>query len=98
MTRSELIEKLSQTFRQFSYKDIDLAVRVLLDALSNALVQGSRAVIRGFGSFAVTRRCPRKGLNPKTGVPVMIPTKYIPHFKAGKELCERVISSTPDGL
>lgn len=98
MTRSELIEKLSLTFRQFPQKDIDLTVRVLLEALSNTLVQGNRAEIRGFGSFSVNRRPPRKGRNPKTGVPVMIPSKYVPHFKAGKELRERVISSTPDGL
>jgi integration host factor subunit beta len=98
MTRSELIEKLSLTFRQFPHKDIDLSVRVLLDALSKALAQRNRAEIRGFGSFAVNRRPPRKGRNPKTGTPVMIPTKYVPHFKAGKELRERVIGSTPEGL
>lgn len=90
MTRAELIERLSSLFSQLTQKDIDLTVRVMLDKLSQTLANGGRAEIRGFGSFALNYRPPRKGRNPKTGVSVQIPAKYIPHFKAGKELRERV--------
>lgn len=90
MTRAELIQKLSLKFPQFPLKDIDLTVRLMLDQLSHTLAQGGRVEIRGFGSFNLNHRPPRKGRNPKTGVPVMIPAKYVPHFKAGKELRERV--------
>lgn len=90
MTRAELIERLSNLFPQLTQKDIDLTVRVMLDKLSQTLANGGRAEIRGFGSFALNYRPPRKGRNPKTGVSVQIPAKYVPHFKAGKELRERV--------
>jgi integration host factor subunit beta len=90
MTRAELIERLSSLFPQLTQKDIDLTVRVMLDKLSQTLANGGRAEIRGFGSFALNYRPPRKGRNPKTGVSVQIPAKYVPHFKAGKELRERV--------
>jgi integration host factor subunit beta len=90
MTRAELIERLSNLFTQLTQKDIDLTVRVMLDKLSQTLANGGRAEIRGFGSFALNYRPPRKGRNPKTGVSVQIPAKYVPHFKAGKELRERV--------
>ena len=90
MTRNEIIQNLSLSFPQFSLKDIDLTVRVILDKLSHTLAQGGRVEIRGFGSFALNHRPPRKGRNPKTGATVMIPAKYVPHFKPGKELRERV--------
>ena len=90
MTRAELIERLSSLFPQLTQKDIDLTVRVMLDKLSQTLANGGRAEIRGFGSFALNHRPSRKGRNPKTGVSVQIPAKYVPHFKAGKELRERV--------
>ena len=90
MTRSELIDKLSFKFSQLQLKDIDMSVRVILEGISNALSQGDRAEIRGFGSFELNYKPPRNGRNPKTGVAVMVPAKYSPHFKAGKELRERV--------
>jgi integration host factor subunit beta len=90
MTRAELIEKLSLTFPQFPLKDIDLTVRVMLETLSHTLARGDRIEIRGFGSFSLNRRPPRMGRNPKTGVSVHVPAKYVPHFKPGKELRERV--------
>ena len=65
-------------------------VKVILDSMSGVLSKGGRVEIRGFGSFALNHRPPRKGRNPKTGVSVMVPAKYVPHFKAGKELRERV--------
>jgi integration host factor subunit beta len=71
-------------------KDADFAVKMILDALTSALVKGDRIEIRGFGSFALNYRPPRTGRNPKSGDKVQVPEKYVPHFKAGKELRERV--------
>ncbi len=90
MTRSELIERIADLHPQLQLKDAELAVRVILDALSDALSKGGRAEIRGFGSFGLNYRPPRQGRNPKTGAKVKVPAKYVPHFKPGKELKERV--------
>lgn len=93
MTRSDLIDRIANRFSQLQLKDAELGVRVILDALSNALSKGDRIEIRGFGSFALNYRPPRTGRNPKTGSKVAVPAKYVPHFKAGKELRERVAKS-----
>ena len=90
MTRAELIERLAGLHPQLRINDAELAVKVILEALSNSLAKGGRAEIRGFGSFALNYRPPRKGRNPKTGNPVIVTEKYAPHFKAGKELRTRV--------
>ena len=90
MTKSELIALLAERFPQLVPKDADLAVKIILEALSEALVKGDRIEIRGFGSFALNYRPPRVGRNPKTGEKVNVPEKWVPHFKAGKELRERV--------
>ena len=90
MTKSELIALLAERFPQLVAKDADLAVKMILDALSEALVNGDRIEIRGFGSFALNYRPPRVGRNPKSGEKVSVPEKWVPHFKAGKELRERV--------
>jgi integration host factor subunit beta len=90
MTRAELIEQLSFKFPDLQFKDIDMAVRVILDAASTTLANGGRVEIRGFGSFCLNYKPPRKGRNPKTGAQVLVPDKYSPHFKAGLELRERV--------
>jgi integration host factor subunit beta len=90
MTKSELINRLAERFPQLGVKDADFAVKVLLDALSDALVSGNRIEIRGFGGFSLSYRPPRVGRNPKSGEKVQVPEKYVPHFKAGKELRERV--------
>ncbi|PKO33761.1 MAG: integration host factor subunit beta [Betaproteobacteria bacterium HGW-Betaproteobacteria-7] len=74
-------------------KDADFAVKMILDAMSEALVRGDRIEIRGFGSFALNYRPPRTGRNPKSGEKVSVPAKWVPHFKAGKELRERVDQS-----
>ncbi len=89
MTRSELVERLSAKFPQLA-RDTEFAVREILDAMVNALVRGDRIEIRGFGSFSINYRPPRAGRNPKTGEKVHVPAKHIPHFKAGKELRQRV--------
>ena len=90
MTKSELIARLADRFPQLVAKDADFAVKMILDAMSEALVQGDRIEIRGFGSFALNYRPPRTGRNPKSGDRVSVPAKWVPHFKAGKELRERV--------
>ena len=90
MIRSDLIARLAELHPQLLAKDTDNVVRVILDALSNTLSKGGRAEIRGFGSFGLNYRPPRQGSNPKNGDKVKVPAKYVPHFKAGKELRERV--------
>ena len=90
MTKSELIARLAARFPQLVAKDADYAVKMILDAMSDALAQGDRIEIRGFGSFALNYRPPRIGRNPKSGEKVSVPEKHVPHFKAGKELRERV--------
>ena len=90
MTKSELIELLAVRFPQLGAKDADYAVKMILDAMTASLSRGDRIEIRGFGSFALNYRPPRTGRNPKSGDKVHVPAKYVPHFKAGKELRERV--------
>ncbi len=90
MTKSELIEILSARHSQLAPKDAELAVKTMLDAMAHTLAQGDRIEIRGFGSFGLNDRPPRMGRNPKTGEKVLVPRKRVPHFKAGKELRERV--------
>ena len=93
MTKSDLIARLAERFPQLVAKDADYAVKMILDALSEALVKGDRIEIRGFGSFSLNYRPPRVGRNPKSGDKVSVPEKWVPHFKAGKELRERVDKS-----
>lgn len=90
MTKSELIEALAANFPQLPARDIDFAVNSILEAMIDALAEGKRIEIRGFGSFTLSQRAPRVGRNPKSGEKVMVPSKKVPHFKAGKELREQV--------
>ena len=90
MTRSELITRLAQRFPQFVQQDAEAAVTEIITAMHDALVRGDRVEIRGFGSFALNYRPPRKARNPKTGEPVAVAGKWVPQFRAGKELRERV--------
>lgn len=90
MTKSELIEALAARQAHLKADDVDLAVKTLLEQMSTALSSGERIEIRGFGSFSLHFRPPRMGRNPKTGDSVALPGKYVPHFKPGKELRERV--------
>src|ERR1700694_5436045 len=89
VTKSQLIQILSARYA-LGLSDARLAVMTLLDALGNALASGGRVEVRGFGSFTLIRRGPRRPQNPKTGAPVEVPSKHLPYFKAGKELRERV--------
>ena len=90
MTKSELIGLLAARYPQLVAKDTELAVKTILDAMTQSLVDGDRIEIRGFGSFGLNHRPPRLGRNPKTGEKVQVAEKYVPHFKAGKELRDRV--------
>jgi len=96
VTKSELIEQLSKRQSQLAGKDVELAVKTMLEQMTNALSSGERIEIRGFGSFSLHFRPPRMGRNPKTGEPVPLAGKYVPHFKPGKELRERVNESLND--
>ncbi|MDX9741460.1 MAG: integration host factor subunit beta [Gammaproteobacteria bacterium] len=93
MTKSELIEIIAQKQKHLSYKDIEFAVKTMIEQMAQSLSGGERIEIRGFGSFSLHYRPPRMGRNPKTGEPVPLAGKYVPHFKPGKELRERVNQS-----
>lgn len=90
MTKSELIDILSRKQQQLAYKDVELAVKTVLESMANSLAGGERIEIRGFGSFSLHYRPPRMGRNPKTGEAVALGSKHVPHFKPGKELRDRV--------
>lgn len=90
MTKSELIEKIATVQTQLSTKDVELAIKMLLENMAEALAAGERIEIRGFGSFSLHYRAARLGRNPKTGEKVELEGKYVPHFKPGKKLRERV--------
>ncbi len=97
MTKSELIERLIDQNQQLSIKDVELAVKTMLDHMTESLAEGDRIEIRGFGSFCLHYRAPRVGRNPKTGDSVSLTAKYVPHFKPGKELREQVNDSLQPG-
>ncbi len=90
MTKSELIENIAARQLQLSVKDVELAVKTIIDMMANSLASGDRIEVRGFGSFSLHYRAPRTGRNPKTGDAVQLSGKYVPHFKPGKELREQV--------
>ena len=95
MTKSELMVRLAEIFAeknniQLVAKDIEYSVKVLVDTMTRYLAKGQRIEILGFGSFDLNHRPARVGRNPKTGEKVEVPEKYVPHFKPGKELRERV--------
>lgn len=90
MTKSELIELLSERQRHLGPSDVEMAVKTILEQMSETLASNERIEVRGFGSFSLHYRPPRTGRNPKTGAAVELPGKYVPHFKPGKELRERV--------
>lgn len=93
LTKSELIESVAAKQAQLSVKDVELAIKTILEEMSQTLASGGRIEIRGFGSFSLHYRAPRTGRNPKTGDVVDLTGKYVPHFKPGKELRERVNAS-----
>ncbi len=90
LNKSELTEALSTKLRHLAYRDIELSIRHLLEIMSQSLSSGERIEIRGFGSFSLHHRPARVGRNPKTGEPIALPAKHVPHFKPGKALREKV--------
>lgn len=93
VTKSELIESIAARQEQLSAKDVELAIKTMIDSMAQVLATGGRIEIRGFGSFSLHYRAPRVGRNPKTGDAVKLTGKYVPHFKPGKELRDRVNDS-----
>lgn len=96
MTKSELIDLIARKQTQLAYKDVELAIKTMIEHMTQALSTGERIEIRGFGSFSLHFRPPRMGRNPKTGESVALSGKHVPHFKPGKELRERVNSFFQD--
>lgn len=90
MTKSELIERVAVEEKDLSAADVELAIKAMLETMSQTLEDGGRIEIRGFGSFSLHYRAPRIGRNPKTGQPVALLGKHVPHFKPGKDLRDRV--------
>ena len=98
MTRSELIDALTEQQTQLNVNDVELAVKILIDQMAETLSSGQRIEIRGFGSFSLHYREARLGRNPKTGDAVDLRGKHVPHFKPGKELRERVNRAVKTGF
>jgi integration host factor subunit beta len=90
MNKSAFIERMVYQLDYLPAKDVELAVKTVMAQLTQALSSGERIEIRGFGSFSLHHRPPRVGRNPKTGAAVQLTEKYVPHFKPGKALRERV--------
>jgi integration host factor subunit beta len=95
MTKSELIERIVSYQGQLSSRDVELAIKTMLEQMAQALSTGDRIEIRGFGSFSLHYRAPRTGRNPKTGESVLLDGKFVPLFKPGKELRDRVNELEP---
>ena len=93
MIKSELIQKISTSNPHLFHKDIERIVNVIFDEITEALARGDRVELRGFGAFTVKYRGPRQGRNPRTGQPVSVDEKFVPFFKTGKELRERLNDS-----
>ena len=98
LTKSELIERIVAKQTLLTAKDVELAVKTVVEQMSETLSTGGRIEIRGFGSFSLHYREPRIGRNPKTGEAVTLAGKYVPHFKPGKELKDRVNESLQEEI
>lgn len=97
MTKSELIERIAAHQPHLSPRDVEFAVKTMLEHMSQTLAHGDRIEIRGFGSFSLHYRAPRIGRNPRTGESVGLTGKFVPHFKPGKELRDRVNTNRNTG-
>jgi len=90
MTKSELVDIIAEAHGQITRREAEVVVNEIFGAIADALADGDRVELRGFGSFSTKKREPRVGRNPKTGESVQVPAKVVPHFKPGKELRDRV--------
>lgn len=93
MIKSELIDKRAEANPHLYHRDVERVVNTILDGITDALAEGDRVELRGFGAFSVRRRPARVGRNPRTGESVAVKEKHVPFFKTGKELRERVDAS-----
>ena len=93
MIKSELIDRLAEANPHLYHRDVERVVNTVLDGITEALAEGDRVELRGFGAFSVRRRPARTGRNPRTGESVSVKEKHVPFFKTGKELRERVDAS-----
>ncbi|OLF71430.1 integration host factor subunit beta [Maricaulis sp. W15] len=93
MIKSELIDKLAEANPHLYHRDVERVVNTILDGVTDALAEGDRVELRGFGAFSVRHRPSRVGRNPRTGESVAVKEKHVPFFKTGKELRERVDAS-----
>jgi integration host factor subunit beta len=90
MIKSELIQKIAAANPHLYHRDVERIVNVVFDEIVDALARGDRVELRGFGAFTVKHRAARQGRNPRTGVPVPVEEKFVPFFKTGKELRDRL--------
>lgn len=96
MIKSELVQAVAARNPHLYHRDVENIVNAVLDEITDALSDGNRVELRGFGAFSVKNRPPRSGRNPRTGEPVFVEEKWVPFFKTGKELRERLNPETPD--
>jgi integration host factor subunit beta len=94
MTKSELIQRLAEANPHLYLRDVERIVTTIFDEITDALASGDRVELRGFGAFSVKERGSRTGRNPRTGESVDVPSKYIPYFKTGKQLREKLNTSS----
>lgn len=90
MIKSELVEKIAEANPDLYQQDVERIVNAILDEITKALLRGHRVELRDFGAFTVKNRVARVGRNPRTGARVSVTAKYVPSFKTGKELRERL--------
>ncbi len=93
MTKSELIQRLAEANPHLYLRDVERIVTTIFEEITDALADGNRVELRGFGAFSVKERGSRVGRNPRTGAAVNVPAKFIPYFKTGKQLRERLNNS-----
>ncbi|MDA8574986.1 integration host factor subunit beta [Alphaproteobacteria bacterium] len=93
MTKSELILRLSEANPHLFQRDVERLVSTVFDEISSALESGDRVELRGFGAFSVKKREARVGRNPRTGESVKVESKFVPFFKTGKQLRDRLNTS-----
>lgn len=90
MIKSELIQKISAQYPDLLHREVETVVNVIFGEIVDAMARGDRVELRGFGAFTVKYRAPRTGRNPRTGDAVEVGEKFVPFFKTGKELRERM--------
>lgn len=95
MIKSELVQKIAQANPHLYQRDVELIVNTILDEICSALARGDRVELRGFGAFSVKNRPARTGRNPRTGDKVSVSEKFVPFFKSGKEMRERLNGGAP---